>query len=269
MATTKEVFEDLKGDKSVDTSTKTDDSKEKNEIMELKAQYEKEIADLRKNSENYQTEALKLRQDLSENMKFAQSLLDKDKEIPSQDLTDEELLDAINSTPNKTLKGLIAKQVKKEADKHIAEMSKVTAQIGADSRKTSVELARGKVESKYDGFEEDWPKLVEWGEKYRYHTKNASDPEQLEAFYVMYKHLNKEPLKLKSKGISEEDFSKILSKKLAAGLSPSELSDGETPNLTPDQKSMAARYNLSDEDYVKYSNPEMTLKDHNKLKGGK
>ena len=269
MSTVKEAFEEAKA-KEAATSTEATDSDEKNKIEELKSEYEAKLAKLQKDSENYQTEALKLRQDLSENIKFTQSLLEKEKNIePNLDMTDEDLLDRINSRPRETLLGLIKQEVNKTAKQYEDKIEKLTQNLTSDTRGTKVELAKGVVKSKYTDFDKDWDRLVQWGDKYNYHTRNATDPEHLEAFYVMFKHMNKEELKPKKTGIDENTVNDILSKKLAAGLDSSTMPNGKTPSLTEQQKVIADRYGLSAAEYHTYNNPHMDYNQYKKSQGGK
>ena len=274
MPTVKEAFEAAKA-KTSTASTEAPNSQEKTDekIEELKAQYEKEISELKKNSENYQTEALKLRQDLSENIKFTQSLLEKDRKsdtkVLESELSDEELLDALNTKPNRTLKALIAKEVSKAAEKYEGDISKLTTELSVDSRKTKVQLAKRDLMEKYSDVDKDWDKMVEFGDKYYNLTQHAHDPKHLEAYYLMYKNFVGETPKKREGRMSEEAIAKLMSKKLAAGLDSSVMSDGETITLTPEQQKIADRYGMTAEAYKKYSNPMFSYNDYKKAKGGK
>lgn len=237
------------------------------QLAEARAEAEK----ARKEAESLKTESLRIRQDLAENVRLTQSILNKQKteENVVPEYSDEELQELLTSEPakyHKIMKTMMKKTADGVAKKYVDDFTRANNELVIQNKHTNVQLARLKLAEKYEGVDEDWDKLVAFGDEYKDYTTNVHNPKHLEAFYLMYKGLNGEvPKKKDGKAISEAFL-----KKMTGGLNTGLPTDSDSrKTLTPEQKRVASYYGMSDEDYVKYSNPGFTYNDYMATKGGK
>jgi len=276
MPSMKEVFEGAKALEVKDPSLDTDVSEKTEEKTkeDVTALLEAQIAEVRaeadkakREAESYKTEALRIRQDLSENVKLTQSILNKQKSEEQQpDYTDEELAEMLVDNPakyHKVMKATMKKTVDSVAKQYVADFERTQTKMSAQNQKTSTEIAKMKLAEKYDGLDEDWDDLVAFGDKYPQYTANVHEPKHLEGFYLMYKGTKGEiPKKKDGKAVSE-----ALLKKMAGGLNSGLPTDsGEKSELSTDEKRIASMYNMSVEEYNRYKNPLFNINDHMALK---
>lgn len=248
---------DLKGSNATTGASAQTQNLDK-DLAELKSKTE----GLEVRSKQLETENLRLQQDLSESTRFTKTLLEK-MEVPTQtpvstDVNDEEFAEQFNRKPLATLRQIVQSEAEKLAQKYVRKSEEGNKYLLGDLHNTKLSLAKMALKEKYDGIEEDWPKLVAQGDKYKALTQTVTDPQDLEAFYLMTKFMHGEtPRKRNGKA----DMEAFLKEKLSASVEAGGVGT-QSNTLTDEQKRIAKRYGMSDEDYVKFSDPNVNINEY-------
>lgn len=255
-----------KGSNAADNNQSVENKK--SELDTKLTALEAKISQAEAETQKLRTENLKLQQDLSENTRFSGEILRKLEGYKSEpqdfDFSNEELASRLQENPKEVIGRIVKSVIAQEAPKYVEQGSADTRQLLSDLHGAKLELSKMHLKEKFEGLDDaEWERLVKFGDEYPEYTVRGTNPKNLEALYVVFKHMQKEPLKLRN---AKSDMEALLKEKFAAALDSNATPGGQRATLTDEQRRVATMYKLSDEEYKILSNPEIDYFTYKKMK---